>query len=133
MKDRISDTSLLNLEMTDALKLWKKWPDSPIAVNEMKKVLNEVVERGVTEITIRKEAVREPGKFRTRELAMQYGQISGSHIVFEVKPQNSRKVEEGKLNVRVDSQKGMSYLVLETPADKAFGFLRPEDIVSIKI
>lgn len=135
MHERNFDTSFENFGLANALHLWKKWPDSDVSTENLSRLLTETLRREPLEIKIRKEVLNGtgPSKFRMRQQALDYGRLDGRYLVFDLKSEGETGNVGRKLKARVDKINGESFLILETPADKPFGFLRPEDVVSIRI
>ncbi len=90
---------------------------------------------GAVEIRVKKQVLAKirPYTFTRKELAMDHGKIEGEALIFEVKPREEREPGDSKLSVRMGTIKGVSFLIFETPADRAFGFVRPEDVISIRV
>lgn len=135
MRERNFETSVANYELAHALVVWKRWPDSPMGTEGISKLLETNLQRGPVEIKLRGDVLDNSHfhKFRTKKQALELGHVEGRFLVFDINSKDEKINKERRVNARVSQINGESFLVLETQVDKVFGFLKPEDIVSIKI
>lgn len=126
------EIGIMGMRLKDTISLWQRFPDSPRIAGEMNKILKEASEHTL-ELKVRKETLRSGGKFNRGNIVPDYGRIDGEAVVFEIPPKDMKVRGMAKISLRMGSIKGENFLMLDSSVEQTFGFLKPEDIISLNI
>jgi len=118
--------SCLNFELSNALFLWQKMPDSREYMAKVNEAIEATQKGGGLIMKVKREVLDRFGIEIApiiKIVAFRYAIVNGYSLVFESSPD---------LSMRMGSIRENVYLFLDSRTEKTIGFFRPEDILELK-